>query len=555
MAWERFGYEDGRMPARMSIDEIVAADGEGSVSFPFGITGVTAQDVGALTQATGDARYPLRTESGMYSVVTYGATGGSDDTTAIQAAITAGAGKTVFFPPGTYSYTTLAINASNTRLVGSGYGETLLKQIADGDGLTLNVGGGSIANSIEVSNMLLGASADRASGAALRLGNVGFCRVSNVRVSSALSGRPFEGLRIDRASDSHFADFRTAGCASHGAILQPGSASSVIVEIYFDDECEFRSGLADGMYLLMDQAYSAGVCSLEGIHSAAMHYNNAKAGVRINAAHASASPRNLHFNGASYDSNAGTSQSTPFDGGFVAEATVAGGEIRRLHVCLEGGWCSFNGGRGIYLANCKDYTVCCGTVRSNNHHGVDIQSSNFGALNIASILGNGRSSNDAFYGLQLGGSSQYISVRGKLDNPDDASNKQRGVNFGSTVADIDITSLSLQNQVVTTVNQINGLTSASNLRIKLPKGGTSSVQTGVYTVANDIDLVKCDTTSAGFTVTLPRAAIFPDREITVKRTAGANTVTIAATAGTVETTSVTTTPVRHRSDGTNWIQV
>jgi hypothetical protein len=70
-----------------------------------------------------------------------------------------------------------------------------------------------------------------------------------------------------------------------------------------------------------------------------------------------------------------------------------------------------------------------------------------------------------------------------------------------------------------------------------------------------VELVKCDTTSAGFTVTLPRAANFPGRIVRVKRTAGANTVTVAATAGTVETTSVTTTPVAHQSDGTNWVAI
>jgi hypothetical protein len=146
-----------------------------------------------------------------------------------------------------------------------------------------------------------------------------------------------------------------------------------------------------------------------------------------------------------------------------------------------------------------------------------------------------------------------MTVETSFDNTDDQANDQRGINLGSAVLDIDLSRCTFFNQQTGTVPRINGGGAAGNLRIALPRGGVSAVQTGAYAVPPEIDVVRCDTTSAGFTVTLPRAANFPDREIVVKRTAGANTVTVAATAGTVETTSVTTTPVRHRSDGTNWV--
>jgi hypothetical protein len=498
------------------------------------------------------------------NVVLFGAKGdgATDDTAAIQAAITAAGaagGGLVLLPKGTYAYTTLALNTGNVALRGVGSTATLLKQTANGDGIKVNVGGGTQINNVEISDLLLGASADRASGAALRLGYVGSCVARNVRINNALGGRPYEGIRIDRASDSRFANVRVAGTTSSGCVLQPGSASSVIVEIYFDGLCEFRSGLADGMLVLMDQVYSNGVCSVEGIHSSATYYNNALAGVRLHATVANAAIVNHHYNGATFDSNQGTGTvAGTVDGGLVADASFdATAQIRRLHVCFQGAWSSFNGNVGLYLSKVKDFTICCGEVRSNAKHGIDIQTGVYGRVQVAQIVDNSRGLTDTSYGVQVGGASQDISIATKLENSDTQTQKQRAINLGSTATKVDWSASIFANQAVGTVlDNVNGGNAAGNTGLRVPDpGDVSAVQTAAYAVPPSIGLVRCDTTSAGFTVTLPRAANFPGRRITVKRTAGANAVTIAATAGTVETTSVTTTAVTHASDGTNWIQV
>lgn len=92
----------------------------------------------------------------------------------------------------------------------------------------------------------------------------------------------------------------------------------------------------------------------------------------------------------------------------------------------------------------------------------------------------------------------------------------------------------------------------------------TAVKTGNYNAALG-ELVRCDTTSAGFTVTLPTAASQSGKRIMVKRVAGANLLTIATTSAQTingQAASVYNIPadaslesngVGFTSDGTNWI--
>lgn len=490
---------------------------------------------------------------GWANPVTYGALfdGITDDTAAWEAAINASA--FVIAPPGRSVVNGLEI-AKSVTIQGSGFPGTFLIPTTDTDCIKVNVGGVAQINNVVLRDLSIYPLTDRAAGAALHLGYVGFCSIDNVKIANPLGGRPFEGLRVDRASDCWFNNLIVAGCASNGGVLQPSSASSVIVELYFD-HCEFRSNQVNGLYGLMDQVYSNGVCSLEGIHfDGCTFYNNTLAGCRVHATVAGAEVVNWHFNGSTFDSNLGTSQTAQTaDGGLVVDGSFnATAQIRRLHICLQGAWSSFNGAAGLYLSKVKEFTVCCGAVRGNTKHGIDVQTGVYGRI-ATQILDNSRGQTDVSYGLQVGGSSSFIAIPSTFDNSDTQAQKQRGVNIGSAATDLDLANASFFNQAVGSVGIINGGTAVGNPRMKLPKGSMTAVKTTAYAVANADDVVRCDTTSAGFTVTLPRAANFPDREITAKRTAGANDVTIAATAGTVETTTATTTPVRHRSDGTNWI--
>lgn len=508
------------------------------------------------------AVYPRHTHANYATSYGVLANGVNDDTAALQRAIDATpTNGSLLLPAGTMLYTTLSVTRAMS-IHGAGYGSTFLKMVADtnGDGLKINVAGGAQINNVEVSDLTFGAANAQTAGAALRVGYVGYFNARNIRITNALGGAPYEGLRIDRASDSHFANFRVAGCAGYGAVLQPGSSSSVIVEVYFDDECEFRTCTLDGMYLLMDQAYSEGVCSLEGIHISGSYYNNTKAGIRVHATVAGASIRNIHLSDVVLDSNQGTSTTVgSYDAGLVLDASFnASAEIRRVVVDLGGGWVSANKSSGIaVLQRSKQVSIVGGIISLNQKHGIDAQ--NVETLYVDTVfLDNGQATDNTWYAISMGGAGTFHTVNGLIHNTDASSNDQRGANIGSSMTDVDLSGLSITPATdVGTVAKINGGNGASNARIKLPPYGQVVAKTSAYQWDADLGspdaMVTCDTSGGAFTVTMPRAANYPGRICTVKRTAGANTVTIAATAGSVENTSCTTTPVTHISNGTDWI--
>lgn len=110
---------------------------------------LTAADVGALTQTTADARYPLKSNLG-FNVRDYGAKGDgtTDDTTAVQNAInacSAAGGGTVAFPTGTYAITPTSNPAltvpSNVLMVGANRKATVLRK--NGPGIMISMSGPS----------------------------------------------------------------------------------------------------------------------------------------------------------------------------------------------------------------------------------------------------------------------------------------------------------------------------------------------------------------------------------------------------------------------------
>lgn len=83
-------------------------------------------------------------------------------------------------------------------------------------------------------------------------------------------------------------------------------------------------------------------------------------------------------------------------------------------------------------------------------------------------------------------------------------------------------------------------------------------KTAAYTVEENVQMVTCNTTSAGFTVTLPSAVGREGREITVKKTsADGNTLTVGTAGGNIDGAATQTTATQYarftaKSDGTVW---
>jgi hypothetical protein len=90
-------------------------------------------------------------------------------------------------------------------------------------------------------------------------------------------------------------------------------------------------------------------------------------------------------------------------------------------------------------------------------------------------------------------------------------------------------------------------------------GVTVSTKTGAYTVITSDGVILGDTTSAGFTITLP-TAVGATKQYTIKKIVAANTLTIASTSGTIDgsaSLAITAqyTALTFVSDGTNWFIV
>lgn len=95
-------------------------------------SGLTVKSTGSTTLRSLAARF-----AEVVNVLDYGAKcdGATDDTTALQAAFTAGSGKYILLPFGTCLYTNLTVKGSGTQIAGRGRGATTLSTTVDGGGI------------------------------------------------------------------------------------------------------------------------------------------------------------------------------------------------------------------------------------------------------------------------------------------------------------------------------------------------------------------------------------------------------------------------------------
>lgn len=98
-----------------------------------------------------------------------------------------------------------------------------------------------------------------------------------------------------------------------------------------------------------------------------------------------------------------------------------------------------------------------------------------------------------------------------------------------------------------------------NVLGRTPVFGSTKSVAAAYSIVDSDDLVLCDTTSAGFTVTLPLAATNLGRRFTVlKSDASGNTLTLDGNGSeTINGSATKTTTTRYagwvvQSDGANW---
>lgn len=475
---------------------------------------------------------------------TYGAVGDgvTNDSAALQAAIDAVAGLdggTVQLGPYRYALTTgLTING-NVVLRGTGRNHTILVPTAAIDTISCNVNSASKIYDVEIRDLSIMTASDRASGCGIRVGNVGAFLADNVEIANSLGGRLFKGIVVEAATASHFQRVAAIGCASHGVhILCAGAVGGHMFDLTFNRSCNFDSNLGDGIKI--EATAASATRMIGGVYvGEASCYNNTGNGINLEAT-SGALIEHVFCQGTVLDTNGAN--------GFRIENA---GTIRRVK--LEDVWSSFNTLNGLVAVAATDLRMASGSYIASGQFGIYLYGCQHPAVIGADIQSNSRSASLTYPGVYIAGNTNDALVQGgKFWNTSDVGVWQQPgiqVDAGCTSTVIDRPDTS---QLGSSVPRVTNL--ATGTRV-LHDGTITAVKTGAYPVVFGDSLVRCNTTGGGFTVTLPDATLHLDREITVKRTAGANTVTVAATAGTVETTSVTTTPVKHRSDGTNWVAV
>jgi len=144
----------------------------------------------------------LKLVSGIFNVKEFGAIGNglTDDTTAIQSAITAAAvsGGTVYFPPGTYKVTGLTIEADKVILMGAGREDSIIA-MASATGNTITIGATGMRKETGVVRLGFIPSVTRTSGAEIAAKNFLFLTLDYLKFTA-----PFNAIVLGQAGNLSF---------------------------------------------------------------------------------------------------------------------------------------------------------------------------------------------------------------------------------------------------------------------------------------------------------------------------------------------------------------
>lgn len=391
--------------------------------------GVQSQGVSeAYVTATGSitARSLANWLSDAENVLAFGAAGdgATDDTTAIQAALAAGAD--IYFPPGTYITTGIVLASGNKRIRGAGMGKTTIKLKASADDIVIKA---DTLDDIIIEDLTID-------------GN----KANQTATVEAT------GIKLIKSNRARIAHVEVKDCEGHGIHLnnQGATVTGQVLDHVLARDC--GSGASN--------TYGSNIAITNGngvILTACDSRGAAKAGFRL-------AGTGLVLNGciAKDNGNGGlvpvSAESTDF--------TINGGEFSdngpnenndgiRLVGCdrfeINGVICTGNYGAGLHILNgCDNVTVNGGVFRNNGQHadapdadearsGIAITNSGTACSNIiidgAKLLDDqGTPTQD--YGVQIAGSNDAVVIdkcvfSGNQTGPLDYSTSANGVRIGN----------------------------------------------------------------------------------------------------------------------------
>lgn len=163
--------------------------------------------------------------------------GVSDDTTAIQSAITASSGKHLYFPAGTYVYSVLTITSNNIKITGAGGATRLITSSATGTCLDIGDGTSEIRN-IDISDITLWSSVTKTAGAIIRARKLVRSNLINLRIGTPEDFNTDGNRLYDGITINEFDNVRIEGgycLTSNNGITAYGNAAQTFgAELFLD---------------------------------------------------------------------------------------------------------------------------------------------------------------------------------------------------------------------------------------------------------------------------------------------------------------------------------
>lgn len=337
---------------------------------------------------------------------TYGATGdgATDDTAAIQAGINAlAAGQTLFFPKGTYLYSTLAVTTNNVMLLGEGQG-TVLKHKGSGasgvhglilngaDGFTLRdlVFDGNKANQTQVLHQIR------------LIGDTDSGLIDNVTVKDCL------GRALDIQGSSTNINVSNSNFTGSQYGLFTSTATSSLLNFV---NCKFTGNSVNGFYLVNSTGVKCTNCDFNGNTEDGFSAGSTTVDIQLSNCRAISNGHDgFDFVGTTQAICTNCIAKSNTHGGFNPSAGCDGIDIIGC-IGID------NTLSGVVAASCVNVRVIGGEFTSNGSKGIDIN-----ACTEVSVVGAKCDDNDQD-GIAVFNTSQYIILTGNrcFNNNQDAA--------------------------------------------------------------------------------------------------------------------------------------
>lgn len=342
----------------------------------------------------------------VFNVKAYGATGdgATDDTAAIQAAITAGGGATVLLPPGDYKVAgTLLMPTGGTILEGAGIGLTTVTQAtANANTISVNAGGASPIYNVQVRGFTIVDAGSTTSGDALKIENCSYCKFS-LNVSGS-----YNAIHIQASNFVDLLDSRIFAPVNAGIVIDGSPASGAIT-----------ANTIDIIGSASKPAFGLIISTVSGFFSQRVQIYAANYGIAINP-QAGQTVADVFFDNLMVD--------TCTINGIQIQPGHATGAVKKLY--FVNSWSATNGAAGIYvdasLGSVDGFSFSNGTVFNNGTGG-------------AEFLGDVK--NVIFSGNSIGANSQGTA------------NTYGGLSFGADIGDVKV----IGNYIGTPVYGINNV--------------------------------------------------------------------------------------------------